>query len=566
MRGICLIKMDAQIVGERFKVSKSLIFFPAITFFLYMGISIYILMTGHLHEDAYILYIFSESFANGNGISYFQGGDPVEGATDFLWMIILGVGNLLGSDVAVFAAALNGFGLSVIAFISMLLASRNIRGGWLLFFGASVSLIVLFSQISQASLAGFSTGFYCSFVALSFYLLYQRKDSTLHYVPVVGIVLGLLRPDGVIIGVVASLIGLYFACSKGIVKKYLIYSLICFGIGVVYFVWRYSYFGQLLPLPLYVKSTAPESLPGLLPHVNWAMRNGFLGLFAISTLIFCKDRWRILVSSLPVAILFIALVFATQSQNVSYRFQAPGTTLLIVWSSLLMSEVASRLKAFGKSRVVALGMVGVIALSATASYARDSLSIVRYLQNEDYINYFPYHISKSIDNETTIALTEAGRFAYWVEGKKHDLVGLNTPKVAINGSSPSYIEGLNPDIIFMHVAGTANYSRFCYSNYCELSPEEALSGITVNTDWSLVKNGVRRAPLTIYDHLASNPGEYIIFSVLYGPSYNHLYLVSKSGNVGIDNFEDALKLSFTDAGVLSYWEMKKELGFSSVFE
>ena len=531
-----------------------------------MGLSIYILMTGHLHEDAYILYIFSESLANGNGISYFQGGDPAEGATDFLWMVILGVGNFLGSDVAVFAAILNGFGLSIIAFISMLLASKNIRGLGLLLFGGSVSLIVFFSQIAQSSLAGFSAGFYCSFVALVFYLLYQRKESTIHFVPVVGIILGLLRPDGVIIGAVASLVGLYFAYSKGILKRYLIFSLICFTIGMVYFVWRYSYFGQLLPLPLYVKSTSPGSLPGLFPHVGWAMSNDFLGLFAIATLIFCKDRWRIFICSLPVAALFIALVFATQSQNVSYRFQAPGTTLLIMWSSLFMSELAGNLKTFGKSRILVLGLVGVITFSATASYARGSFKVVEYLKGEEYINYFPYHISKIIGKEVTIALTEAGRFAYWVKGKKYDLVGLNTPEIAVKKSSPAYIAGLNPDIIFMHVAGTADYSQFCDSNYCELSPSEVLDGVVADADWKVVENGVVRAPLTIYEYFKNNINEYKVFSVIYGGSYSHLYFVKKDGKVDINEFKKSLDLSFSDEGVVSYWEMKKEMGFSSIFD
>ena len=46
----------------------------------------YLLRQGHPHEDAFILFVYAENMAAGNGIVYFAGGGPAEGATDFLWM------------------------------------------------------------------------------------------------------------------------------------------------------------------------------------------------------------------------------------------------------------------------------------------------------------------------------------------------------------------------------------------------------------------------------------------------------------------------------------------------
>ncbi|XYH99446.1 hypothetical protein ACMHYB_06665 [Sorangium sp. So ce1128] len=73
----------------------------------HFGLSLHVLSNGHPIEDSYILYIYSESLASGHGITYFKGGEHAEGATDFLWMMLLGAGSFLGVDVAVAAAALN---------------------------------------------------------------------------------------------------------------------------------------------------------------------------------------------------------------------------------------------------------------------------------------------------------------------------------------------------------------------------------------------------------------------------------------------------------------------------
>ena len=69
---------------------SSLIFFIACSF---------VLLKGHLHEDAYILFIYAENLANHNFIGYSLGTGRAEGATDFLWMIILSGLVYLGLDI-----------------------------------------------------------------------------------------------------------------------------------------------------------------------------------------------------------------------------------------------------------------------------------------------------------------------------------------------------------------------------------------------------------------------------------------------------------------------------------
>ena len=149
-------------------LTPRLFVFPAVTFIAYIAMTLYLLSSGHLHEDAYILYIYAESLAQGNGIAYFPGGAPAEGATDFLWMVMLASANYLGLDVALAAGLLNGLGLGAIVLLAGQLLAPALGRHWFYPGSAVIFLVALFSQIAQASLAGFSTALYCAFVAATF--------------------------------------------------------------------------------------------------------------------------------------------------------------------------------------------------------------------------------------------------------------------------------------------------------------------------------------------------------------------------------------------------------------
>lgn len=534
------------------------IFFPLLTFFLYLSASFYVLSKGHIHEDAYILFIFSESLANGHGISYFPGSGPIEGATDFLWMVILAAAVFIGVDVAIAAAILNGIGLAVISYYVLKVSSLSPSDRPYIPFGILSSVIIVASPISMAALSGFSTGLYCAFVCAIFYIIYTEKTRGLMAIPVIGIILGLLRPDGVIIGVFSALVGLLIAYRRGLLRRYLVISAGCALIGLSYFFWRFNYFGHLLPLPLYVKSATASALPGLAEHYNWLQNNGFLAGLVILSAYFLPHRSRIFLAAVPVIALFIALAFAYQSQNISFRFQAPGTTLLLFTSSLVYAAYL-RGEFSGLTKKLILFFLFIGALGATIDYSHSARKRFVYLTSEEYINYLSFHMRELATPETTIALTEAGMFAYWMPGRKFDLVGLNTPETAIHKVSPEYIQEIDPDLVFIHISGTASFEKICGTrDFCAITADQLQSSIVGENNWEEISNGVFRAPRATYSFLQSS-GEYQIYAVRYGRSrkYNHMHAVKKNGRISIADFEASLAKSFDEQGRLSYLEMKK---------
>jgi len=150
-----------------------------------------VLATGHLDEDAYILFTYSHNLAAGHGIVWDWAHGHVEGATDFLWMVLLAGLDRLGMDVGAAAGLLNAAGLAMSYFaISRVARLRGMATHCLL------ALALLISHITAGSLGGFSADFYCGVFAVCCYVGVRKQYAVLAFAL---LTLGLVRPDGVIL-------------------------------------------------------------------------------------------------------------------------------------------------------------------------------------------------------------------------------------------------------------------------------------------------------------------------------------------------------------------------------
>ena len=536
--------------------NRSVVLFSISTTLFFLIIGLYVLQSGHPHEDAYILYIYSEMLAENGVISYFSGGEPSEGATDFLWMLFISVLNMLGIPSGYGSLILNAAGVFLIAYLTFRVTS---------FFGNSFMLNVAISAFiplyitSQAAYAGFSVALYSAMIALLFVISITVKGRNVVFVSLISLALALFRPDGAIIGIFFCFIFFYFT-NKEERKIHLRGVLICAVIGIAYFIWRWNYFGHFLPLPLIVKSQSDNFLPGLSPNFHWATRSAIvISLAALALFSISKYRNRALAMGIPVLLYFLAIMFAVQSQNVSYRFQAPMAAILLVSAAAGLQYIIVQSQQWNAAIRFSVVSTLIIACSfQTLYFARQTYGLVRYLTNDDYINFFPYHLAPFVSSDTVLALTEAGRFAYWLPGKKYDLVGLNTARTAIEGASKNYLESLEPDLIFFHHAGTLP-SINCTNDrpYCEINTSR-FREIVVSDDTLLSlasANRVRLAPAAIAEYLTTTEVRYQIFAVRYGSTHSHLYALREDGSISKDSFLTSLDLSYLPEGQLSYSEM-----------
>ena len=525
-----------------------------LAFAAYVVLSVWILYHGNLHEDAYILLAYAENLAAGDGIVYFQGGAPTEGATDFLWMVSLALMMFFGVDAGVSAALLNGLGIGLIAYL-MVWNLRWEKDTWgKLIAGAAFTLLLLTSKITLASASGFSTALYVGISTLIAQVYMRGSASHALIIPWLSVLLGLVRPDGVIIGAAASFIGLGRVWGSSHRTRYLFNIAGAALVGVVYFAWRFNYFGQLLPLPLYVKSHGDSLLPGLGENVNYLTSHAVLFMTAILALVTVSNEKRFLTAFVPVIALLASLTFAHQSQNIANRFQAPVTGMLYVALALFLGDFLRAAPAWKRRSIVGFAVAAMVAGIGLGPGSYLSL------REKTYIQSFPFLARDLLDEDVTIALSEAGRMAYWNDAKTVDLVGLNTAEVAVEMLSVDYLAGVDPDVIFVHTAGTLTSFKGSAGNTLEVSQGFIDEHTRKEVAWQDVSQPVKRAPHVVYAHLRAAPDRYNIVFARLGDDFHHLYAVKKDGAVDWTEFKATLDASFETSSERSYMDMKRELG------
>jgi hypothetical protein len=534
-------------------IKKTLV--PAIIIAALFFVANFILLkNGHFHEDAYILFVYVNNMINGYGITFYQSGPPIEGATDFLWLIMLFSIARIGLDVGTAAILLNSIGVLMICqMIIKELNSNVLKNNFHLAFAYLLSFLWVVQSPLIAALGGFSVFLYMAFILLAFTMVKDEKN--ISWIPIVSLVIALFRPDGVIIGFGFAILGLMIAKRKLFLSRYLSICLFSFAVSLSYFGWRYYYFGNLLPLPLYVKSHG-STFTGLGISFSWIKSSVFILVPAIVLAGINKRLTRYAIISFPLILLFLALLTATQSQNVGFRFQAP---ILIVAYFILASELMKLvdLKSSRNKIILAALIVSPSIFMGIKNIYSAKKDIVQF----SYINQVAFEINKVLTPGSTIALTEAGRLAYWNQNGKHkiiDLVGLNSPFPAMNTISANYIKQLSPDMLMFHQNNLLDYTEMTNDMgdvilvsdelFKSVQKESSFEGVNLERE-----SKVFNAAYSSTQFLRENFDSYDVFFVKYGLKYDHIYAFKKDLDLTAQ-IRKALEKSFEVKNKAAYYD------------
>lgn len=442
---------------------------------LFFGIGWAVLEVAHPAEDAYILFRYAENLASGDGIAFNPGGERAEGATDFLWLVGVAAVAAAGADVAVAALAWNALGAGLLAWLLArpVLRAPGVGGPWR-WACAVLPLAVVASDGALAGYVGFSSMLFPAACVGLAALAADGRGATLRAVPWLGLAVALFRPEGVVVGGVATAVGALRAHRAGDLSRYAGAAVLAALGGAAYFAGRALYFGEWLPLPLQVKGRgAPavegpgalglgawsQRLPGLLPNLYWIARpEGPLPPLVATALIglgwLRRERaaWGTAAAlALPFVALYAVLLFPVQSQNVHWRFQAPVFAGLLY--ALFRAAGAALARAAGTS-----GRAAVVAclLAGTLPWAVPVVSQLASLRRPagDYMNTFAALLGAHLTRDDVVVLTEAGRVPFWTDARVIDVAGLNTPAMAAAPPRLADLRALAPDVVFFHHAGT----------------------------------------------------------------------------------------------------------------
>ena len=222
---------------------------------------------GFTTDDAYISWYYAKQFANGKGLLWDMGSSPVEGYSNFLWIMIAGA--VIKLQLSLITT------MKVISCLSLAAAVMVLYRLGRLFFSPLLAILPVFifshyEGVAWWSVSGFETSFYCLLVlvfiwqlclSFGFHILpggqtkaLRSGYSTLSWAiaQLALLLLCLTRFEGVI-WLLPMLVFIAAVWKPNMMDRPKLYrwvliSLVAFIVPyAVYFLWRLYYFGHLIP-------------------------------------------------------------------------------------------------------------------------------------------------------------------------------------------------------------------------------------------------------------------------------------------------------------------------------
>jgi hypothetical protein len=383
-------------------------------------------------DDAFISFRYAENMAAGHGLVY-NPGEPVEGYTTFLWVFLLGIGKAIGFELVLLSRALG----SVFALGCLLLVAFADRGVSLLNHRQAIVAVLFLGTcgaFSPWAISGMEVTLFMLLVtaAVLLYLRAQRTENSNRGLALTGLacaLAALTRPEGLIVFGVIFLNQLYDSLTRK--NAGVIYLAVAFLAGYVpYFVWRYAYYGYLLPNTFYAKvgSTAAQIVRGGEYALKFAL--AALNLLLLAFLPLLLRRWWRQHAELRILPMMI-LVFAAYTIVVggdcmpAYRFFAPVLPLLCLQAAVSLTMLWDRKVLFYPLLVAAL---------AYSVYMAHTDYQMSGLLHRDYIAWRGKEVGLwlkyNVDPDAVVATNTAGSVPYFSELRAVDMLGMNDSHIA----------------------------------------------------------------------------------------------------------------------------------------
>ena len=392
---------------------------------------------------------YSEHLAKGQGIVWNVGEAPVDGATDFLYMVMVAGLARLGLGVE-FAARL----LSLLAHSGTILLVFHIhlRRQNASILAASLSaLVVAVGPGLNYCQAGFGTPVF-AFAGLLTFSNFLRliedepRKSLATGFAVAGILTALIRPEGVVLvcGMLLSL--LWYLRGTLRMQVLMRFGLIFCLPGLLYFGWHWYYFGYPLPNPFYVKGGGRLYLSSLKTSFIAVVEMGgfLLPLFAWAA--WKKDpRRKTMLLGGPLVLFALVWVLMSGEMNYVFRFQYILMPLMWVAWQPIVEWMRPGFRLQGKWLLLALPLAAIMIAFLGFQFA------FQPRLHSDGRADLGKSLAKWNGSGYILATTEAGNLPLYSNWPTIDTWGLNDSHIAHTGHiETAYLEAHRPALVMIH--------------------------------------------------------------------------------------------------------------------
>ncbi len=409
-------------------------------------------------DDAFITFRYAENLALHDELNWNVGENPVEGFTGILLPLLVAGSISIGVSPINASHAIGVLSFWV-GFLMLFLIGRRLRYERVL--TASVMLLYVTTPILYThAWSGMETMLFIALALSSLFAFLARKDKTLL---ILLLLISLTRPEGVAFAVLAMLsVGwTHYRTHDGSFRRFLQSALLIYIVpAAAYFLWRWNYYGRLLPNTFYAKSDVgfePHTLVDIARFLRRYLAVPFLG----ALLFFAPETDRLFetlrrfwrertgVVAIGLGMLFSLAVVAVLSRthlimNFSHRFYTMllpiSWVLLLVLFHIGFSSVdTTKSERPLRFRFLLCGFLVLIGYQVLfqAVKIRDEFTFAnrQILMQRDVHTRIGKTLHEILDpKETVISYMDAGAVSYFSKLRVIDFGALNDEYLARHGT------------------------------------------------------------------------------------------------------------------------------------
>ena len=388
-------------------------------------------------DDAYISFRYARNFARGEGLLFNPGDAPVEGYSNFLWVVTLAGAAWLGLDIGA-AARVLGPSFSIAALIGMAIALRQSGAGKFAVWTACLWLAASGSY-AMWSVSGLETSLLAALLALALILLVQEEQTGRGIASGFALALvALARAEGAVFFVAALAVRLFAHLRRQTTRsaredvKWALAFAAPFG---AFLVWRLLYYGDWLPNTVHAKSGGGyvyRVLRGAHYLFQFLASGGaLLALLSAAAAIPLIDR-PLVRHALAGSVLYVAVISVAGGDWMPLsRFYAPILPWLCALAAIGLAALAERIPSHAGAfaSVTALLVFGLF-LGGSIQVQEIDRTTRDFSAPSSGGHIMAAWLRENSKPGDSIALVDAGVLAYETELRVVDMIGLSDRHIA----------------------------------------------------------------------------------------------------------------------------------------
>jgi len=399
-------------------------------------------------DDAFITFRYARNLAQGAGLVWNPHEPPVEGFTNFSWMVLCWIGELVGLSPIVTTKTLGALSAAAISWAIFDTLKRLSTER------VAVLVSLSFSLCAAAHLHA-ASGLETTFFSL---LMLATVRSALGVSkipqPLLVLLAGLTRPEGLVFGGISiALTWLRNPSERSRLVRQT--ALLLVLPGAVYFAWRWHTFESLFPNTFYVKSSGGNGIGNVL-------RYGVLSLPAAVFVIWAavlkvRDRSLVLPESVRHLLVFcvasvLSYGFFNLLMDFAWRFYFHLFPAILLLTGLLMGQV---FQARGPRPVRSSLLIGAlvplffvgVGIKATASPLLDYGPQLEAAHGELGRTLAKSSLPAEL---RTIAIGDAGAVPFYSGWTTIDTIGLNDREIARKKNPTERVLNAEPSLVVVY--------------------------------------------------------------------------------------------------------------------